>query len=92
MLVCGRKIGETIVLTTNSGDRITVMVVALTGKVRIGVEAPDHCMIHRGEVQRRIDNGESFATSGHDDPQHMDGPQDAAATDGHVFHVPREGE
>jgi carbon storage regulator CsrA len=94
MLVLGRKVGQTIEITTRSGDRITVMLVSLgsAGKVRIGVDAPGDCTVHRGEVQQRIDNGESFAVSGHDGPSDMEGPQDAAATDGHVFQVPREGE
>jgi carbon storage regulator CsrA len=85
MLVLGRKVGQTIEITTRSGDRITVMLVSLgsAGKVRIGVDAPGDCTVHRGEVQQRIDNGESFAVSGHDGPEHTDGPQDAAATDGH---------
>lgn len=93
-LVLGRKVGQTIEITTRSGERITVMLVSLgsAGKVRIGVDAPGDCTVHRGEVQQRIDNGESFAVSGHDGPEDMDGPQDAAATDGHVFQVPREGE
>ena len=94
MLVLGRKVGQTIEITTRSGDRITVMLASLgsAGKVRIGVDAPGDCTVHRGEVQQRIDNGESFAVSGHDDPGDMDGSQDAAATDGHCFQVPREGE
>jgi carbon storage regulator CsrA len=94
MLVLGRKVGQTIEITTRSGDRITVMLVSLgsAGKVRIGVDAPGDCTVHRGEVQQRIDNGESFAVSGHDDSEDMEGPQDAAATDGHVVQVPREGE
>ena len=84
MLVLGRKAGQTIEITTSSGERITIMVVALgsAGKVRIGVDAPGDCTIHRGEVQQRIDNGESFATSGHDGPSDTDGPHEAAATDG----------
>jgi len=93
MLVLGRKLDQTIEITTRSGDRITVMLVQVgsAGKVRIGVDAPGDCTVHRGEVQRRIDNGESFATSGHDDPGDMDGPRNAAATDGPCFQVPREG-
>jgi len=93
-LVLGRKVGQTIAITTRSGDRITVMLASLasTGKVRIGVDAPGDCTVHRGEVQQRIDNGESFAMSGYDSPSDMDGPQDAAATDGPCFQVPREGE
>jgi len=84
MLVLGRKVGQTIEITTRSGDRITVMLASLgaAGEVRIGVAAPENCTVHRGEVQQRIDNGESFAVSGHDGLGDMDGPQDAAATDG----------
>jgi carbon storage regulator CsrA len=84
MLILGRKLDQTIEITTRSGDRITVMLVKVgsAGKVRIGVDAPGDCTVHRGEVQQRIDNGESFAVSGHDGPGDMDGPQDAAATDG----------
>jgi carbon storage regulator CsrA len=94
MLVLGRKVGETIEITTRGGDRIRIMVASLgsAGKVRLGVDAPGDCTVHRGEIQQRIDAGESFAVSGHDGPSDMDGPQDAAATDGHVFQVPREGE
>jgi len=85
MLVLGRKVGQTIEITTSSGERITIMVVALVsaGKVRIGVDAPGAMIVHRGEIQQRIDNGESFAVSGHDGPSDTDGTQDAAATDGH---------
>jgi sRNA-binding carbon storage regulator CsrA len=61
-------------------------------KVRLGIDAPPDVDILRDRVQQRIDNGESFATSGHDGPGDMDGTQDAAATDGHVLQVPREGE
>jgi len=84
-LVLGRRLGQTIEITTRSGDRITVMLASLgsSGKVRIGVHAPGNCTVHRGEVQQRIDNGESFAVSGHDGPSEMDGPLEAAATDGH---------
>jgi carbon storage regulator CsrA len=84
MLVLGRKQGETIIIRTRAGEEIKMMVVAIgsAGKVRIGVGAPEDCTIHRGEVQQRIDSGESFAVSGHDGPSDMDGPQDAAATDG----------
>jgi carbon storage regulator CsrA len=50
MLVLGRKVGQTIDITTRSGERITVMLVSLesAGKVRIGVDAPGDCTVHRG--------------------------------------------
>jgi protein involved in polysaccharide export with SLBB domain len=56
------------------------------------IDAPGGVTVNRDSVQQRIDNGESFAVSGHDGPSDTEGPQDAAATDGHVYNVPREGE
>lgn len=84
MLVLGRKVGQTIEITTRGGDRIRIMVASLgsAGKVKIGVDAPGDCTIHRGEVQQRIDSGESFATTGHDGLSDTEGPHEAAATDG----------
>jgi carbon storage regulator CsrA len=83
-LVFGRKTGQTIEITTASGDRITVLLASVgsAGKVKIGVDAPGDCTIHRGEVQQRIDSGESFAVTGHDGPSDTEGPHEAAATDG----------
>jgi hypothetical protein len=46
------------------------------------IDAPGGVTVNRDSVQQRIDNGEAFAVSGHDGPEHMDDPQDAAATDG----------
>ena len=93
MVVFSRRSGEDIVLTLENGERILIRVAQIVGgKTRIAVDAPGTVTVHRGEVQQRIDNGESFAVSGHDGPSDMDGPQDAAATDGPVFQVPREGE
>lgn len=50
MLVLTRKRGESIQI----GDNITVKVVAIEGgKVRLGIEAPDHVRIMRGELLAR---------------------------------------
>jgi carbon storage regulator len=47
MLVLSRKIGEKIVI----GSDVTITVVAVQGnKVRIGIDAPDHVTILRGEL------------------------------------------
>ena len=93
MLVLTVVSGSGLTMTLDNGERVMVKIVRVSGnKVRLGIDAPPDVDIVRDDVQRRIDNGESFATSGHDGPEHMDGPQDAAATDGPCFQVPREGE
>ena len=51
MLVLTRKAGESITI----GDDIKVMVMEVKGKqVRLGIEAPPECVVHREEVYRRI--------------------------------------
>jgi carbon storage regulator CsrA len=93
MLVLTVVAGSGLTMTLDNGERVRVKIVRVSGnKVRLGIDAPPDVDIVRDDVQQRIDNGESFAVSGHDGPGDMDGPQDAAATDGHVFQVPREGE
>jgi sRNA-binding carbon storage regulator CsrA len=92
-LVLTVKLGERLVATLPNGERMYLMVATTTpSKARVLIDAPGGVTVNRDSVQRRIDNGESFAVSGHDGPSDMEGPQDAAATDGHVFQVPREGE
>jgi sRNA-binding carbon storage regulator CsrA len=92
-LVLKVPIGERVVVTLPGGDRMYVLVSCTTPtKVHLAFDAPPDVGINRDSVQQRIDNGESFAVSGHDGPGDTDGPQDAAATDGHVFQVPREDE
>jgi len=77
MLALSRRSGEEIVLTLPNGERIAVKVFRImSDKVRIAIDAPGDVTIHRGEVQQRIDNGESFARSGHDGPD--DGTDDPA--------------
>ncbi len=93
MLVLTVVAGSGLTMTLDNGEQVRVKIVRVSGnKVRLGIDAPPDVDIVRDDVQRRIDSGESFATSGHDGPSDMDGPQDAAATDGHVFQVPREDE
>jgi carbon storage regulator CsrA len=76
MLALSRRSGEEIVLTLPNGERIAVKVFRIMyDKVRIAIDAPGDVTIHRGEVQQRIDNGDSFARSGHDGPDDdMDDP------------------
>ncbi len=53
MLVLSRFKGEKILI----GDNIVITVADIDrGKVRIGVEAPDHVSIHRKELRERIEN------------------------------------
>jgi carbon storage regulator len=59
MLVLSRRRDESIVISLD-GRRVVVVVVDIRGdKVRIGIEADPDISIHRGEVQDRIDAGES---------------------------------
>lgn len=51
MLVLARRINETIRI----GDDITLTVVEIMGgRVRIGIQAPPHTPVHRGEVYEQI--------------------------------------
>jgi carbon storage regulator len=51
MLVLSRKINETIRIS----DDVVVTVVAVDGgTVKLGIVAPEHISIHRGEVYARI--------------------------------------
>ncbi len=55
MLVLTRKVGESFVI----GDNITVTVVRVVGGgVRIGIEAPDDCMVMRQELRELLESGE----------------------------------
>ncbi len=52
MLVLTRKLKESIRI----GDDITVTIVRVKGNaVRIGIEAPPHVRVIRGELNRRVD-------------------------------------
>lgn len=55
MLVLSREVDQEIVITTATGEEITVKVVDIrSGKVRIGVFADPKTSIHRREVQDAI--------------------------------------
>ncbi len=76
MLVLTVVAGSGLIMTLDNGERVRVKIVRVSGnKVRLGIDAPPDVDIVRDDVQQRIDNGESFAISGHDDPEHMDSPQ-----------------
>lgn len=59
MLVLARKRGSAVVVTTPSGERITIHILKTRpdkrDEMRIGVEAPKNWPIHRKEVQDKID-------------------------------------
>lgn len=57
MLVLGREINETIVITLPDGQRITITCCEIRPtKCRIGVTADPAFTVHRGEIQRQIDS------------------------------------
>jgi carbon storage regulator CsrA len=56
MLVLTRQRGEDVIITMPDGRRLTVGVTDIRGdKVRIGFRCPPDVMVHRAEVQRRVD-------------------------------------
>jgi carbon storage regulator CsrA len=62
MLVLSRRKLERVVITTRSGERITVEVCEVRpGKVRIGFHADESIMINRSEVQEQIDQAQRRA-------------------------------
>jgi carbon storage regulator CsrA len=75
MLVLSVLSGSGLTMTLSDGERVRVKIVRVNGsKVRIGIDAPPDVQINRDDVQQRIDNGESFARSGHDEPGDTDDP------------------
>ena len=56
MLILTRRVNETLVISIPDGRRIEVEVLGFKGnQVRVGISADDDIVIHRGEVQERID-------------------------------------
>lgn len=55
MLVLKLKKGERVIV--NGGEMIVTVVWSDRGAVRLGFEAPPSIVIHREEVQKRIDAG-----------------------------------
>lgn len=76
MLVLSRKVGQTIVVDNN----ISIHVVQISGgSVRLGIEAPSHIRILRGELDR-LESDESFSSlvTGKDEPLESSLPETAA--------------
>ena len=67
MLVLSRYKSEAIVITSTSGETVTIMVTDVQGKriladgtparprAKIGIDAPREWTVHRAEVQRQVD-------------------------------------
>jgi carbon storage regulator len=59
MLVLTRKIGEDIIANNN----ISFTALSIKGKqVRVGIQALDSIVVHRGEVMKRIHQNENSAS------------------------------
>ena len=55
MLILTRRPGETLIIETPGGERITVTVLSIKGnQVRIGTDAPDDIAIVREELLERV--------------------------------------
>ena len=58
MLVLTRKIGESIIIHTSTGEEIEILVLDMKGKqVRLGTEAASDVSVYRDEVLERIRYG-----------------------------------
>ena len=56
MLILTRRVGESLMV----GDEVTVTVLGVKGnQVRIGVDAPRDVAVHREEIFKRIQDGET---------------------------------
>jgi len=57
MLILGRRLDETVVITSPDGTRIVLRVIEIRAghTVRLGFDAPMDFVIHRGEIQDAID-------------------------------------
>ena len=59
MLIFGRRLDETVVITAPEGTRIVLRVIEIRAghTVRLGFDAPMDIVINRGEIQDAIDRG-----------------------------------
>jgi carbon storage regulator len=68
MLVLTRRLGESI----NIGDDIVVTVVSVSGgQVRIGITAPRHVQVLRGEIYQALQKENRAAARGLQDPEQL---------------------
>jgi carbon storage regulator len=68
MLVLTRRLGESI----NIGDDIVVTVVAVSGgQIRLGITAPRHVQVLRGEIYQALQQENRAAARGLQDPQQL---------------------
>lgn len=64
MIVFSRKQGESIDVTTSSGDRITIKLNGIkSGKASIGIEASRDVLVNRHEVTQRIESQQQAAVA-----------------------------
>lgn len=55
MLILSRRIGESVIIETASGEQIIVTVVGKQGgQARLGFHADESVIIHREEIYKRI--------------------------------------
>ena len=55
MLILTRKVGESLIIRTSTGEEIEVIVVGTKGKqIQLGTEAADDVSVFREEVLQRI--------------------------------------
>lgn len=60
MLILTRRVGESLII----GDNVTLTVLGVKGnQVRVGVDAPRDVTVHREEIAKRDDAGESSSSS-----------------------------
>ncbi len=56
MLVISRKVGESVIITLESGDKIKIKVTDIERKkAKIGIDAPKEIGVFRSEIQEAID-------------------------------------
>ncbi len=61
MLVLSRRLGEAIRVTVNGQPIIVTVVDIFGGRVKLGIDAPDHVEINRAEVADQMNRAEMIA-------------------------------
>ena len=68
MLVIGRRVSESIVVGPGQDEIIRIFVIRIMGdEVRIGIEAPNHWFIMRGEIHDACGGGLDWDLGEYDD-------------------------